>query len=490
MATDTEMNWLDRAVSFVSPTTGVRRAQARMALDMVRGYDAAKVGRRTDGWRAGGGSANTEILPALSRVRNRCREVVRNNEYAAKAVNSLVANTVGVGVMGKAPNQALWNDWCTYCDADGQLDLNGLLELAVRTRYESGEVLIRFRQRLPEDGFAVPLQIQLLEPDHLDASKTGPLANGNYAIAGVEYSLIGVRVAYWLFPTHPGEIVNIGSSAMQSRRVPASEVLHYYRKRRPSQVRGMPELAVSLLRLRDLGDYEQAELVRKKIESCFVVMVRTDNESTRLGQAQDERAGRPASEKVSPGLIKYLANTDSVDFGAPAASGGYGDYTSTQLHAIAAGIGCTYEQLTGDLSRVNYSSIRAGLVEFRQSIRQEQWLAMVPMVLNPIAARFQQMARLAGAQREAVTPFGWTMPQMAYVDPLKDVMARKEAIRGGLMSLSEAIRESGDDPDRLMKEIGEERAKLQLMGILVDTDAAISERLIDAVTAAKIIGAE
>ena len=42
-------------------------------------YDAAKVGRRTDGWVANGGSANVEIAPALSRVRNRCRDVVRNN---------------------------------------------------------------------------------------------------------------------------------------------------------------------------------------------------------------------------------------------------------------------------------------------------------------------------------------------------------------------------------------------------------------------------
>ncbi|WP_460922815.1 phage portal protein, partial [Staphylococcus aureus] len=71
---------------------------------------------------------------------------------------------------------------------------------------------------------------------------------------------------------------------------------------------------------------------------------------------------------MAPGMIKYVANTEDVEFGEPAASGGYGDYTSTQLHAIAAGAGTTYEQMTGDLSRVNYSSIRAGLVEVRKMI--------------------------------------------------------------------------------------------------------------------------
>ncbi len=484
-----EMNWLDRTIGYFSPMSGVRRAQARMALDMVRGYEAAKVGRRTENWNAGSGSANTEILPALGRVRNRVREVIRNNEYANHALNSMVANTIGSGIIAKAPDQELWDEWCADCDADGQLDFNGLMELATRTRYEAGEVLIRLRWRQPDDGFVVPLQLQVLEPDHLDDAKTGPLENGNFCIAGVEFDLIGRRAAYWLFPVHPGDVARaFASTQMTSRRVPASDVLHYYRKRRPSQVRGMSEFGVSLLRLRDLGDYEQAELVRKKIESCFVAFVRSDSDTARLGQAQAESTGKPVNEKVSPGMIKYLANTDGVDFGAPTSSGGYGDYTSTQLHAIAAGIGTTYEQLTGDLSRVNYSSIRAGGVEYQKLVRQEQWLAMAPMMLNPIARAFQQAAKLAGRQNGAMVRFKWTMPQMAYVDPLKDVMATKEAIKGGLTSLSEGIRERGDDPDKVFAEIADERARLLSLGIIVDTDAKVSEGLIDAATVADIVG--
>ncbi|MGT2507904.1 phage portal protein [Cupriavidus basilensis] len=480
------MNWIDEVVSYVAPLAGVRRAQARLALDAVRGYDAAKVGRRTDGWIAGGGSANAEIAPALHRVRNRCREVVRNNEYAASALDKLVANTVGTGFTAKAPNQQLWNDWCDYCDADGQLDFNGLTELGHRTRREAGEVIFRFRSRLPEDGLPVPLQIQVLEPDHIDSSRTGPMNNGNYAIAGVEFDQLGRRVAYWLFPQHPGEIAGYRLNSLESKRVPASEVLHYYRKRRPSQVRGMPELGVSLLRLRDLADYEAAELVRKKIEACFVAFVRTDNQAQALGEARQSATGQ-RNEKVAPGMIKYLSNAEGVEFGSPTASGGYGEYTSTQLHAIAIGAGTTYEQMTGDLSRVNYSSIRAGLVEFRQLVQAEQWLALTPMVLKPIAQRFQITAKLAGAQREAISPFVWTPPKLQWVDPFKDVMATKEALRGTLMSLSEAIRERGEDPDKVFEEIRTERARLKELGILTDADAAISERLIDAAAAAQII---
>lgn len=483
------MNLIDELVSAFNPMAGVRRAQARMALEHARGYDAAKVGRRTAGWVAGGGSANAEIGPALTRVRNRCRDVVRNNEYAGRAIESLVANTVGDGITAKAPDQELWNDWCEYCDADGQLDFAGLIELAHRTRRESGEVLIRFRARLPEDGLRVPLQLQVLEPDHLDNTKNGPLGNGNFAITGVEFNLVGQRVAYWLYPVHPGEVTTYRLNSLESKRVPASEILHYYRKRRPTQVRGMPELAVSLLRLRDLADYEQAELVRKKIEACFVAFVRTDDATARLGAATAQPKGQ-VQEKVAPGMIKYLSNADGVDFGNPSSSGGYGEYTTTQLQAIAAGAGVMVSQMTGDLSGFNFSSYRAGLVEFRQLIKGEQWLALKPMVLAPIARRFQQVALLAGATKNPVRPFTWNMPKLQWVDPLKDVMAEKEAIRGGLKTLSASIRESGDDPDEVFKERAAESEKLRKMGIVVDSDASVSAKLLDAATVAQIFGAE
>ena len=456
------MNFLDGIVGYFDPLAGVKRMQARMALQMVRGYDAAKVGRRTSGWIAGGGSANAEIAPSLSRIRNRCRDVVRNNEYAARALDTLVANTVGDGIMAKAPDQQLWDDWCEYCDADGQLDFNGLIELGHRTRRESGEVLFRFRVRSPDDGFPVPLQIQVQEPDHIDSNKTGPLANGNIAIAGVEFNLIGQRVAYWLFPVHPGEVSTFRLNSLESKRVPAREVIHYYRKRRPTQVRGISELAVSLLRLRDLADYEQAELVRKKIEACFVAFVRTDDQSLRLGQAEAGAHGS-RKEKIAPGMINYLSNSEGVDFGNPSASGGYGEYTKTQLHAIAAGAGVMYSQMTGDLSSFNYSSYRAGLVEFRQIVKAEQWLALKPMVLAPIARRFQETALLAGKTRKPVQPFTWNMPKLQWVDPLKDVMAEKEAIRGGLKTLSASIRDMGEDPDKTIAEMKDERDKLKAL---------------------------
>jgi capsid protein len=123
-------------------------------------------------------------------------------------------------------------------------------------------------------------------------------------------------------------------------------------------------------------------------------------------------------------------------------------------------------------------------------IKAEQWLALKPMVLAPIGRRFQEVARLAGKTRKPVTAMTWTMPKLPWVDPLKDVMAAKEEHRGTIKSISETIRERGDDPDKVFAEIKAEREKLVSMGILTDSDAAISQRLIDAATAAEMIGQE
>ena len=97
------MNLLDRAIGLVAPGAGLRRAQARAAMAMLaRSYEGARIGRRTEGWVVAGTSANAEIGTALVRLRDRTRDLVRNNPYAAKAVQAVVSNLIGTGIMPRA----------------------------------------------------------------------------------------------------------------------------------------------------------------------------------------------------------------------------------------------------------------------------------------------------------------------------------------------------------------------------------------------------
>jgi len=210
------VNWIDRAVSLVSPRTGLRRARYRTAMEVLRrGYEGAKIGRRTDGWVTPGTGANTEIAAALPRLRDRTRDLVRNNPYAAKAVQAVVSNLVGTGIVARARSgdadlndraDALWMRFTALCDADGRTDFHGQQALVVRAMAESGECLVRLRPRRSGDGLDVPLQLQVLEADHLDTTRAGDVAGGGFIHQGIEFDGLGRRIAYWLFPVHPGEV--------------------------------------------------------------------------------------------------------------------------------------------------------------------------------------------------------------------------------------------------------------------------------------------
>lgn len=153
-------NWFDHVVASVAPRMAARRVLARQAFEtLTRGYDGASKGRRTDGWRAPGSSADTEIGVAGALLRDRMRDLVRNIPHATKAVAVLVNNIAGSGIMPRAASgddkldrkvDALFTRWTADCDADGQLDFYGLQTLICREMVEAGEVLVPSAGQMPD----------------------------------------------------------------------------------------------------------------------------------------------------------------------------------------------------------------------------------------------------------------------------------------------------------------------------------------------------
>ena len=135
-------NWLDRALGAVAPTWQLQRVRARIAADLVaRHYEAADIGRRTQGWRRAAGDANAVNERSLAALREHARDLVRNNGLAAQAVRTIANHTVGYGIVAK-PNpfdQAThdaWKRWAesTDCDADGVDNFYGLEKLWTEAR--------------------------------------------------------------------------------------------------------------------------------------------------------------------------------------------------------------------------------------------------------------------------------------------------------------------------------------------------------------------
>ncbi len=262
-----KLNFIDKAISFFAPRMGAKRLAARwsseMLLDGARKYAAAGNGKRVRSWNAPSSSANSAVSAAGSRLRDRSRDLVRNNAYASKAVKGIAANVVGSGIRPSiqyknklilTAAKKLWEDWGEEkaCDFDGVSNIYGMQFILMRAVAESGEVLVR---KIRSRKKTVPIQLQILEADHLDNSKDGiALNDGGYIQLGIEFNKSGQKVAYWLFPDHPGE--HKVWKSLESVRVPASEILHLFLKERPGQIRGVPFGVGSFIKMKDFDDYE------------------------------------------------------------------------------------------------------------------------------------------------------------------------------------------------------------------------------------------
>ena len=347
------LNLVDRLIGQFSPQATARRYAARIAIgNMERAYDGAKKGRTTDGWKTASGSADSEIAPSAALLRDRMRDLVRNNPTAARAVSVLVNNMVGTGIRpraagkSKAANRkvdALFEAWSQVCDADGHTDFYGQQALAIRSMIEGGDTFAMRRRRRPSDGLPVPLQIQLMEVDHLDASKNDDRGNTRVR-QGIEYDAIGRRVAYWLYRDHPGDNLPMLSRRFESERVEASRIAHVFERQR-LQSRGVPWGTPALRALRDVDDWQAAELVRKKTEACLVgVVLGADEDQQSIAPTVEDSEGN-VIEQFEPGMIAYARGGKDIKFNSPASTAGVYEWHSVMLHIVAAGFRVPYELL-------------------------------------------------------------------------------------------------------------------------------------------------
>ena len=480
------MNFIDKAIDFISPEAGAKRARARIISklygDQFRKYEAAQRGRRTAGLPRVDGSANTETRIDLVALRAGSRDMGRNNPYAKKAIQSITANTVGTGIQpsvqvtgrSKAKIAAIkkaWKEWAESkdCDFDGQKNIYGIQRLAMRTIAEAGEVLILKRRAKTKSK--IPIQLQILEPDYLDHSKDSKNfsrdgAGGGYITQGVEYNKQGKRVGYWIYKNHPGEYGNYGASEFVS----ADNVIHIYEVLRPGQVRGVPFGSSAMLRLKDYDDYEDAEVVRQKIAACFVAFVQDADPGLGGGGSSDAMV-----EKLEPGVIEHLPPGKTVNFATPPTTSNYESFSRKILQGISAGYGTTYEAISGDLSKVNFSSGRMGWLEMQRQIAIWQYDMLIPMMCDTVWDWFMDGAEVGALFNSVGVSVSWTPPRREMIDPVKETAAIIKQVRAGLKSYSEAVRELGYEPTEVIAELIEDFKMINEGKLTLDIDGKIPE---------------
>jgi lambda family phage portal protein len=436
-------------------------------------FEGASIETRFGEWGLSGVGPNAAVGTSAPTLRKRARTLCANNPLAKGGLDSFVSNLVGTDISPtwelknseqKEELQQLWADSQLEMDYSGFSDFYGLEELACRAVVQDGEVLGRFHDAHPAEGLIVPLQIQLLEADHLDSAYNDISPAGNEIRFGMEWKN-GRRIRYWLNSDHPGETF---FTQGEIRKIPvdAKDMLHVFRPLRPGQARGVSWLAPIIVKLREIDIYDDAEVVRKKASALWGGFIYSDNPLTdrAMGGRAEKTVNGAQSIRLEAGTFPVLKNGQKIDFHTSADVGNnYMDFMRTQFRLIARGWGITYEQLTGDLSGVNYTSLRAGLIEFRRLCKQIQRRTLIHQFCRPVINRWIYTAMLTGAvesislseylqsprifHRVDWNPDGWD-----FTDPVKDRLAILLDIRNGLSSRMRAVASRGGRVEQIDQE--------------------------------------
>lgn len=445
-------NMLDRAILSVAPVRGLTRIQAKTKASILMNYDAASNGRRLKSWKTPGTSADAASMSGRTTMRNRSRDMVRNAPFANRGKTVIANNIVGGGIKpalsapskgakARAEKVILPYLKSKALDKHGISNLSAMQTIVANTLVVDGEVLAVRRTYGPASGRALPLSIEILEVDHLNSAiiKHGD----NEVREGIEYDAGDVAVAYHLFEQHPGGLS--WGRGLKTRRVPAADVLHIRRIDRPGQMRGVPWFAPVMLTMGELRDYQEAQILKQKISALLVGVIELGD-----GEAiPDEGAGL---DNMTPGSFGYTENGQKVTFTDPPQVNDYDVVMRLGLGAVAMGLGITAESLTGDLSRVNFSSMRGGRLEMDKNIETWQEQILIGQFCEGVATWVVDAYRLIAGQSARGIELLWTAPKRALIDPTKEVPAILKKIEGGLSSLSREQRALGLDPDTVAQE--------------------------------------
>jgi lambda family phage portal protein len=435
-----------------------------------RNYGGANQGRLFADFPGSMFTADGDLNQALPLLRNRCRDLARNNEYAKRFLTLMKTNVVGergftlqvrarnqdgsIDVSGNDIIETAWKQWGRLGRAEvgGRMGWVDCQRHAVETLARDGEVFIRLvRGARYYNNFA----IQFLESDLIDHDKTGTAENGNQIRMGVEVDRNQKAVAYYVLTAHPGDSLNARFSNVRKHiRVPADEILHIYMPSRPFQTRGEPFMASAIASLKMLHGYREAELIAARSAAAKFGVITTPGGDEFAGD--DEVDDVPIID-MNPGAMYQLPaghDLKLIDPTHPVTA--YADFESAILRGIAAGLNVSYTSLSQNLEGVSYSSIRQGTIEDRDYYRMLQSF-MIDHMCAPIYSQwletllsFDNFPIPANKFYKFSENVIWRGRGYAWVDPQKEINANVTALTNGIISLSDIAANYGKDVEELL----------------------------------------
>jgi len=449
-----------------------------------RSYSAASTGRLFADFTSSPLSSDAELRTALPKLRERSRELARNNEYARKYFSLLRSNVVGdngfqlqvkaldsVGKLDQSGNDAVekaFKKWAKRgnCTVDGKMSWVEAQKLAIESLARDGEVfIVKHRSARFEDSFS----LEFIEPDQIDHTYNKKLDGGREIRMGVELDEFRRPTAYYALTYHPGDSEYAFTTGPKYKRIPADKVIHVYMHNRAGQTRGEPWLASAIDSLKQLGALREASVINARIGASKMGFFTSPAGD---GFTADEMDGEVPIMSVEPGTFHQLpTGVDFKTFDPDYPTSEFDSFHKSVLKGIASGMGVSYAALSNDLESTSYSSIRQGALEERDNYKNmqkflidqmimpiyEAWLGAA-MEMNSFGIPLRQYDRFLEASSLRGRSWSW-------VDPTKEINAAISGLKAGVIPLADVAAQYGKDVEELVSQIARDRDIAEQFGV-------------------------
>ena len=454
------MSFLDNVIAFVSPSWAYKREAYRQGYEeLVKNYDAGSYEKSNQNWRVTNESAEFTDRGSRDNVRARARDLERNSDIMNSVISAFKRNIIGGGyhIQAKTGSSALndeiekaWKKWCKArnCDVTGTQSFNQIMRMAVERKKVDGGIL--FVKRYTDEGF-IPFQLQMIEVDELDITRTSPRKKENKVVGGIEYNSYNKPQGYYI-----RQYSIDGYSMTEPVFIEAKDVIFYFTKKRPTQLREMSDMSATIPRIRDLNEFMVAVSVKERIAACLSVFIKKVLPTSGLGNYGRTNTGDPKvsyeGKTITPGMIKEMNAGDEIQVVNPTGQAADAtSFTKLQQRLVGAGQGISYEATSRDMAESNYSSARQGMIEDELTFDEDR--EQVIDILDEIYETFVISLVLAGvvsipgfwANKEEYLAHEWVKEPKPWIDPAKESKANETALRTGQKTFKQISAESGKD---------------------------------------------
>ena len=430
------------------------------AAKILFGYDAVKNTRRRRNRGLEPLRAEEVELNSVDRVRliSTLMNFKRNNPVVKAISRMKKADVIGKGIVPQPQTlgdnfnediQRLWNDWSPECEVTGTMDFTAVQKEIIDATLFQGDIGI-----LKTRGG----KLQLIEGqrignafDGLQWSEKNPDKNG------VIVNNSGKPIAYKV-----GERVN--GSLQNVKEIAARDLLLYYKRIRPSQWRGVPELASCVNALQDVDEFEDIEMISAKVAASLSAVVKRENHSQfeitdRIDADDQDTTGR--LQRFEPGQFHYLEPGESVETisanGRPNVDGI--EWCIYRLRQVGAAVGVPVEMFLATIGESSFSASQ-GLVLLYQAAIEEEQRALIPL-LNKIYKWRIRKWLLSGdleIPSDKKFPYGfdpykvrWQPPAFRWINRAQQVAADYRYLQMGALSLDDISSQFGGDAEQALR---------------------------------------